>query len=120
MEKAAYPDVSMNALAGEAVSLLAIARNAVECDDAVLSGMPCFKGTRIPVHYVSDLFTNGDSVDAVLETFPRLSGDQIQLALVYARAHPMNDRTSIEPSCRTYRPVSIHRSTLDELPAEER
>lgn len=42
------------------LSVLSSARDAVECDEAVLSGAPCFKGTRIPVHGIADMLANGD------------------------------------------------------------
>ena len=70
------------------LSTLARARDAVVCDQAVLSGVPCIKGTRIPVHDIAAMLANGDSAEAILEAYPRLSETQVELAVVYARAYP--------------------------------
>jgi len=75
--------VDVRAMQGEVrrgLSKLTKARNMVERDDAVLSGTPCFRGTRIPVHDVTDMLANGDSVEALSEAYPRLSEGQIELA----------------------------------------
>ena len=72
----------------EGLSKLERARDAVVCDQAVLSGVPCIKGTRIPVHDIAAMLANGDSAEALLEAYPRLSETQIELAVVYAKAYP--------------------------------
>ena len=45
----------MKGEARRGLSMLSSARDEVERDEAVLSGAPCFKGTRIPVHDVADM-----------------------------------------------------------------
>ena len=40
---------------GNGLAKLARARAMVRCDDAVLSGTPCIRGTRIPVHDIADM-----------------------------------------------------------------
>ena len=67
---------------------LARARDAVACDEAILSGVPCFRGTRIPVHDVADMLANGDDAEVIQDAFPRLSEKQVELAALYARAYP--------------------------------
>ncbi len=72
----------------EGLSELERARDAVVCDQGVLSGVPCIKGTRIPVHDIAAMLANGDSAEAILDAYPRLSETQVELAVVYARAYP--------------------------------
>ena len=79
------------------LSRLARARDAVECDEAVLSGAPCFRGTRIPVHDIADMLVNGDTAGAIHEAFPQLSKEQIELAAFYARAYPRRGRPRRRP-----------------------
>ena len=58
--------VDLQTMKGEVnkgLSTLARARDAVVCDQAVLSGIPCIKGTRIPAHDIADMLANGDSVE---------------------------------------------------------
>ena len=97
------------------LSWLTRARNAIACDDAVLSGTPCIKGTRIPVHDLADMLANGDSIGAILEAFPQLSEAQIDLAVFYARAYPRRGRPRREPFWRGRSPISSSETTLDAL-----
>jgi uncharacterized protein (DUF433 family) len=53
-------------------------------DSERLSGAPCFKGTRVPVH---SLFTNlesGLSLDDYLDCFPDVTREQAVSVLEYA------------------------------------
>ena len=110
--------VELRAMKGEVrkgLSRLARARNAVACDDAVLSGTPCIKGTRIPVHDLADMLANGDTAEAVRDAFPRLSDAQIELAAFYAEAYPRRGRPRGEPFWRGRSPIATSETTLDAL-----
>jgi len=53
-------------------------------DQERMSGVPCFKGTRVPV---DSLFTNlesGLSLDVYLDCFPEVTREQAVAILVYA------------------------------------
>ena len=99
------------------LSMLASAAEAVECDKAVLSGTPCFKGTRIPVHDIADMLANGDGASAIHEAFPQLSERQIELAAFYARAYPRRGRPRREPFWRARKPAIASETAFDDLPA---
>ena len=99
----------------EGLSMLAKARDVVECDKAVLSGVPCIKGTRIPVHDIADMLANGDSPGAIRESFPRLSEAQVELAAFYARAYPRRGRPRRRPFRAARRPSKSIETTLDDL-----
>ena len=112
--------VDVRAMKGEVrrgLSMLASAQKAVECDEAVLSGTPCFKGTRIPVHDIADMLSNGDSAGAIHEAFPQLSEGQIELAAFYARAYPRRGRPRREPFWCARKPAIRSETALDDLPA---
>ena len=113
--------VDLQTMKGEVnkgLSTLARARDAVVCDQAVLSGIPCIKGTRIPVHDIADMLANGDSVEAISEGYPQLSETQIELAVFYARAYPRRGRPRREPFWRTRQPSESSETSLDDaLPA---
>ena len=55
---------------GEGLPLLARGREAVASDASVLSGVPCVRGTRIPVHSIAAMLANGNSAEAVRKAFP--------------------------------------------------
>ncbi len=97
------------------LSMLAGARDGVERDDAVLSGAPCIRGTRIPVHDIADMLANGNSVDAVREAFPQLSQAQIELAAFYATAYPRRGRPRREPFWRERDPALSSEVGFDDL-----
>lgn len=112
-------DVSVNlrAMKGavkKGLSTLERARAAVACDDAVLSGAPCLKGTRIPVHDIADMLRNGDSAAAIGEAYPQISGAQIELAAFFARAYPRRGRPAREPLWRTRRASESSETSLDD------
>ncbi len=97
------------------LSLLAQAREAVSCDDAVLSGTPCIAGTRIPAHDIADMMANGDDIGAIRAAFPQLSEAQIELAAFYARAYPRRGRPRREPFWRGREPAVSSEIALDDL-----
>ena len=48
----------------------------VSIDPEVMSGVPVFAGTRVPVRTLLDHIEAGDSLDVFLEDFPSVSRDQ--------------------------------------------
>ena len=100
------------------LSMLARARNAVVWDKAVLSGIPCIRGTRIPVHDIADMLANGDSAEAISEAYPQLSRKQIDLAAFFAKAYPRRGRPRRKLLWRTRHPSESSETSLDDtLPA---
>ena len=52
------------------------AKAVVVVDPDIMSGTPCFAGTRVPVRGLLDYLEAGDSLDKFLEQFPTVSRDQ--------------------------------------------
>ena len=96
------------------LSLLAKARKAVSCDDAVFSGAPCIADTRIPVHAIADMIANGDTIGSVREAFPQLSEAQIERATFYARAYPRRGRPRRKPFWRDREPIASNEVAIEE------
>ena len=48
----------------------------VAVDPEIMSGAPCFAGTRVPVRTLLDHLEAGDSLDVFLEDFPTVSREQ--------------------------------------------
>ena len=58
-------------------SIVAMKTNAVVViDPEIISGTPCFAGTRVPVRALLDYIEGGDSLDVFLEDFPTVSREQ--------------------------------------------
>ena len=45
-------------------------------DPKILSGEPCFAGTRVPVRALLDYIEGGETLDAFLEQYPTVSREQ--------------------------------------------
>ena len=58
----------------------------IEIDPRRCGGTPVIKGTRIPVTVILDQLASGETWESLLEGYPELSREDIQAALVYAKA----------------------------------
>jgi uncharacterized protein (DUF433 family) len=48
-------------------------KSVVVIDPEIMSGTPCFAGTRVPVRALLDYIEGGESLDDFLEQFPTVS-----------------------------------------------
>ena len=53
----------------------------------VQGGVPCIRGTRIPVWVLAAMHRQGDTPEEVLEAYPNLSAAQVYAALSYYYEH---------------------------------
>lgn len=51
-------------------------KSVVLTDPEIMSGEPCFAGTRVPVRTLLDYIEGGDSLDEFLEDFPTVARRQ--------------------------------------------
>ncbi len=58
----------------------------IELNPRVCNGRPVIKGTRISVSVILEQIAEGESWDTLLAGYPELSKEDIQAALLYARA----------------------------------
>ena len=49
----------------------------VSIDPEIMSGTPCFAGTRVPIQNLIDYLEGGDSIDEFLEDFPSVAHEQV-------------------------------------------
>jgi uncharacterized protein (DUF433 family) len=87
------------------------ARELVISDPDIMGGEPVFRGTRVPAHMIAALLGQGASASELLEGYPRLTAEMIQLAPVYAAAYPPRGRPRAQP-WRDRPPVSRTRRKL--------
>ncbi|MBB4267875.1 DUF433 domain-containing protein [Roseospira visakhapatnamensis] len=71
---------------------LAAARARVVEDPAILGGAPVVKGTRVPVHDLAASVATGLSRERILSAYPGLDAETLDLAVLYAEAHPARGR----------------------------
>ena len=56
-------------------------------DKEILAGKPIIRGMRLSVEMILELLAKGATVDEILEDYPQLEAQDIQVALLYA--HPI-------------------------------
>jgi uncharacterized protein (DUF433 family) len=49
----------------------------VKIDPEIMSGAPCFAGTRVPIQNLIDYLEGGDSIEEFLDGFPTVSREQV-------------------------------------------
>ena len=56
----------------------------IVCDPKILSGKPCIKGTRIPVHIILDLLSASENNQRIKKAYPNITDEDIRACLNYA------------------------------------
>jgi uncharacterized protein (DUF433 family) len=54
-----------------------VSQSVVKVDPEIMSGAPCFAGTRVPIQNLIDYLGGGDSIDEFLEDFPSVAREQV-------------------------------------------
>ena len=63
-----------------------ISTDRIELNPNICNGKPVIKGTRIPVSVILEQIADGETWDTMLSGYPELKKEDIQAALLYARA----------------------------------
>jgi uncharacterized protein (DUF433 family) len=89
---------------------LAEAELMVESNPDVMLGTPVYRGTRIPVHGIADMFSQGATIQEILDGYPALTREKVELAPLYVKAFPRRGRPPARPwATKEPRRVSQHR-----------
>ena len=54
-----------------------MSQSVVKIDPEIMSGAPCFAGTRVPIQNLIDYLEGGDSIEDFLDGFPTVSREQV-------------------------------------------
>lgn len=73
------------------------AERMVVSDPEIMRAAPVYRGTRIPVHAIADMLSQGATVEEILEGYPALSRERIELTPMYAQAFPRRGRPTLGP-----------------------
>ena len=57
-------------------------------DPEILSGTPVIRGTRVPVYDVAASVEKGFPIEEILDDYPSLTREQVELAAHYAKLVP--------------------------------
>lgn len=58
--------------------------NLIKSDPAIMMGKPVIAGTRITVELILEKLAAGETVEQILDAYPRLTRESISAALLYA------------------------------------
>lgn len=64
------------------------------------------KGTRVPAHHVAASLAAELPLSRILEAYPSLTEEQVELAALYAKANPPQGRPSGRPMLKEAKTVS--------------
>ena len=81
----------------EEVKRLRRAQDVIVLDPEIMRGTPVYRGTRIPVEIVADMLNQGASVEEILEGYPALDREKVELATLYLQAFPRRGRPASRP-----------------------
>ncbi len=84
----------------ERLGLLASMKERVEVDPEVRGGEPIFRGTRIPIHTIAQKRAMGSTNQELLEDYPKLAEEDLELATRYAELYPRRGRPRSRESGR--------------------
>lgn len=60
-------------------------QSAISIDPEIMSGMPCFRGTRVPFKNLTDYLEGGHPLDEFLRQFPTVKREQAIQAIEEAK-----------------------------------
>jgi uncharacterized protein (DUF433 family) len=84
----------------ERLKKLRRAESTIVEDSETMRGTPVYSGTRIPVELIAAMLDQGASIEEILEGYPALDREKIELAPLYVRAFPRRGRPAARPWAR--------------------
>jgi len=56
----------------------------ISANPGILGGKPCITGTRLSVEFILELVASGASIPEIVATYPQLTPQAVQEAILYA------------------------------------
>lgn len=81
----------------ERLKKLERAESVIVEDPETMSGTPVYRGTRIPVELIADMLNQGVGIEEILEGYPALDRERVELAPLYVQAFPRRGRPAARP-----------------------
>jgi uncharacterized protein (DUF433 family) len=60
-----------------------------------VSGVPCFRGTRVPIQSLIDLLEGGETIDDFLKLYPQVARQQVLAVLDFANSQLLECASSL-------------------------
>ena len=92
----------------EKLSELERINSQVEENPSIRGGEAVFRGTRIPVHMIADFLKQGVPREEILEDYPAITEESLEIAVRYAELNPRRGRPRQAP-WQTQEPTHVFR-----------
>jgi uncharacterized protein (DUF433 family) len=96
----------------ERLKKLERAESVIPEDPETMRGTPVYRDTRIPVELIADMLNQGVGIDEILEGYPALDREKIELAPLYVQAFPRRGRPAARPWAKR-KPIRTTRHARD-------
>lgn len=73
------------------------AKNMIVSNPEIMRGSPVYRGTRIPVELIADMLSQGATPEEIVEGYPALDKQKVELASLYVQAFPRRGRPMSRP-----------------------
>lgn len=73
------------------------AENMIVSDPEIMHGTPVYRGTRIPVELIAEMLSQGAKPEEILDGYPALDREKVELAPLYVQAFPRRGRPASRP-----------------------
>src|ERR1700689_623255 len=73
------------------------AEDMIVSDPEIMRGTPVYRGTRIPVELIADMLSQGTKPEEILDGYPALDREKVELAPLYVQAFPRRGRPTSRP-----------------------
>jgi uncharacterized protein (DUF433 family) len=73
------------------------AENMIVSDPEIMRGTPVYRGTRVPVELIAEMLSQGANVEEILDGYPALDSEKVELAPLYVQAFPRRGRPTSRP-----------------------
>ena len=71
-------------------------RNLIEINPNKMSGIPVFRGTRVPIQNLFDCIEEGETIDQFLEQFPTVTREQVNGVLELSKERLLEGEVILE------------------------
>jgi uncharacterized protein (DUF433 family) len=90
------------------------AEDMIVSDPEIMRGTPVYRGTRIPVKLIADMLSQGTKPEEILDGYPALDREKVELAPLYVQAFPRRGGPASRPWAKR-KPIraSRHGRTLE-------
>ncbi|MDQ4040628.1 MAG: DUF433 domain-containing protein [Actinomycetota bacterium] len=76
----------------EAVRYAELREKYIDSDPETKGGVPVIRGTRVTASAVAARLDAGDTIESLMEDYPDVPGEALEVAATYARTHPRRGR----------------------------